>query len=205
MSNERTIGYIDGFNLYFGLKTNNWKRYYWLNLQALMQNLLKPEQDLIHIKYFTTRVSSPPSQVKRQGTYIEALETLKDFSIYYGHFQPNTKTCKKCGDIQDVPNEKMTDVNIAVEMLTDAFENKFDTALFISADSDLVGMIKSIIRLFPEKKIVVIFPPARYSVALNTVAKGSFTIGRKKLAKSVFPDSVTKADGFILNKPDRWK
>jgi uncharacterized LabA/DUF88 family protein len=112
-------------------------------------------------------------------------------------------TCKKCGDIQLVPSEKMTDVNIAVEMLTDAFENKFDTAILISADSDLVGMIKSISRLF-SKKIIVAFPPDRFSFQLKSVANGSFTIGRKTLAKSVFPDSVTKASGFVLTKPAKW-
>jgi hypothetical protein len=34
-------------------------------------------------------------------------------------------------------HEKMTDVNIAVELLTDAFQDSFDVALLISADGDL--------------------------------------------------------------------
>ena len=38
---ERVIVYIDGFNLYFGLKSKGWKRYYWLNLQKLAIKLLK--------------------------------------------------------------------------------------------------------------------------------------------------------------------
>jgi uncharacterized LabA/DUF88 family protein len=33
----------------------------------------------------------------------------------------------------------MTDVNIAVELMQDAFQNKFDTALLVTANSDLVG------------------------------------------------------------------
>jgi hypothetical protein len=78
---------------YFGLKAKGWQRYYWLNLQALAKNLLKANQILTHIKYFITRVSDPPSKVKRQTTFIEALETLSDFSIYYGHYQSNIKTC----------------------------------------------------------------------------------------------------------------
>ena len=204
MIQERTIAYIDGYNLYFGLKSKGWKRYYWLDLQKLAQNLLKPRQVLCCTNYFTARVSGPPNQVKRQATYIEALETLNDFNIFYGNFQSNTKTCKKCGDIQFVPSEKMTDVNIAVEMLTDAFENKYDTAILISADSDLVGMIKSISRLFPTKKIIVAFPPDRFSFQLKSVATGSFTIGRKTLANSVFPANVTKASGFVLTKPAKW-
>ena len=38
----RVIAYIDGFNLYFGLKSQGWQRYFWLNVQSLATNLLKP-------------------------------------------------------------------------------------------------------------------------------------------------------------------
>ena len=41
------ITYIDGFNLYFGLKSERWERYLWLNVQALAENLLKPDQSLV--------------------------------------------------------------------------------------------------------------------------------------------------------------
>lgn len=204
MKKDRVITYIDGFNLYFGLKDRNWKRYYWLNLQALSLNLLIPGQLLALTKYFTTRVSNSPSKVKRQGTYIEALETLDNFRIFYGHYMPNVRTCPRCLCIHSVPKEKSTDVNIAVEMLTDAFEDKYDIALLISADSDLVGAVKSILRL-TDKKVVVAFPPERFSSELSSVASASFTIGRRKLAQSMFPDKVTKTNGFILEKPERWQ
>ena len=202
---ERVIAYIDGFNLYFGLKSKGWKRYYWLNLQKLALNLLKANQNLGMTKYFTSRVSVPPSKVHRQGKFIEALETLNHFNIYYGHYLSNPKTCRKCGNVELVPSEKMTDVNIAVEMLTDAFEDKFDCAILITADSDLIGPVKSVLRLFPQKKIVVAFPPDRFSFALKEAASASFTIGRKKIADSVFPNEVKKKDGFILKKPERWQ
>jgi hypothetical protein len=32
---QRVIAYIDGFNLYYGLKDKGWRRYYWLNLNSL--------------------------------------------------------------------------------------------------------------------------------------------------------------------------
>ncbi len=49
---QRVFVYIDGFNLYFGLKSKGWKRYYWLNLARLAENLLKPSQNLAMIRYF---------------------------------------------------------------------------------------------------------------------------------------------------------
>ena len=202
---ERVIVYIDGFNLYFGLKEKKWKRYYWLNLQKLAKNLLKDDQKLIETKYFTSRVSFPPDKVKRQVTFIEALETLKKFKIFYGHYLPNDIECFKCGNIIPKPNEKMTDVNIAVEMLTDAFKDRFDRAILISADSDLSAPIRKMKQLFREKKVIVAFPPARFSFALKNIAHASFTIGRKKIADSVFPDEVQKPDGFVLRRPEKWK
>ena len=99
----------------------------------------------------------------------------------------------------------MTDVNIAVEMLADAFNNSFDTAILISADSDLIAPIKKVNQLLPGKKIVVAFPPARFSFALKKIVNSSFIIGRKNLAKSVFPEKVAKPDGFILKRPNRWR
>ncbi len=202
---ERVIVYIDGFNLYFGLKEKKWERYYWLNLQKLAKNLLKDDQKLIETKYFTSRISSPPDKVKRQGTFIEALETLENFRIFYGHYLTNYIECSKCGNIILKPNEKMTDVNIAVEMLTDAFKDRFDRAILISADSDLSAPIRKVKQLFREKKIVVAFPPARFSFELKSIAHASFTIGRKKIADSVFPNEVQKPDGFVLRRPEKWQ
>jgi len=187
------------------LKSKAWRRYYWLNLQALSENLLKPTQTLVRTKYFTTRVSSPPNKAKRQTTYIEALETLNDFTIYYGHYQSNMRTCSRCGDIQSVPNEKMTDVNIATEMLSDAFQDNFDEAILVSADSDLSAPIKKVKQLFPVKKIIVAFSPARFSYHLSKLAHAHFPIGRKKFAESLFLDEVVKQDGYVLKKPERWR
>jgi uncharacterized LabA/DUF88 family protein len=202
--NERVIAYIDGFNLYFGLKAARWKRFYWLNVQSLVRNLLKGEQDLVFTKYFTSRVSYPPDKERRQSTYIEALETLSDFQVHYGHYQANPQRCRECGTKTMVPSEKMTDVNIAVELLSDAYQDKFDVALLISADSDLTAPLLTIKSLFPEKRIIVAFPPQRHSAQLERIAHGSFQIGRASLAKSGFPDSVPKAGGFILKKPSEW-
>ena len=164
---ERIIAYVDGFNMYFGLKSSGWRRYYWLNIQELAHNLLLANQQLIFTKYFTTRVSDPPDKQRRQATFIEALETLSDFKIFYGHYQLNPRVCRRCGFPDNVPNEKMTDVNIAVELLTDAFQDQFDTALLVSADSDLTAPVAAVKRLFPTKRVVAAFPPNRSSKHLK--------------------------------------
>jgi hypothetical protein len=47
----RTIAYVDGFNLYFGVLRNSPHR--WINLQRLVEMHLMPHNQLIRIKYFT--------------------------------------------------------------------------------------------------------------------------------------------------------
>lgn len=96
----RVMAYFDGFNLYYGLKEKRWQRYYWLNIRLLAENLLKPDQKLVLTKYFTSRVSSTPDdplKSKRQGTYLEALETLVAFRIVYGHYLQKPFRCRRCG------------------------------------------------------------------------------------------------------------
>jgi len=202
---ERVYVYIDGFNLYFGLREKGWRRFFWLNVFKLAENLIKEGQELCTVKYFTSRVRKPPEKSKRQTLFLEALESTKKIQIFYGHYLINSIECRNCGNIFPKPNEKMTDVNIAVEMLTDAFEDRYDTALLISADSDLSGPIKKIKKLFPRKKVVIAFPPARFSFSLQKLAHASFTIGRKKLKESQFPDKIKKDDGYVLSRPAKWK
>jgi uncharacterized LabA/DUF88 family protein len=204
----RVIAYVDGFNLYFGLREAKFKRYYWLNIRSLAEKLLKFNQELTFTKYFTARITDDPDKEKRQTTYIEALETLRsfnDFEIYTGHYRKDPYQCPRCKCVYQVPHEKMTDVNIATEMLLDAFNNRFDKALLVSADSDLVPPVKAIREKYPDKGIVMAFPPRRYSADLQTVASASLYINRADLSQSRFPPKVTKADGFVLECPPQWR
>lgn len=204
---ERVIVYIDDFNLYYGMRSKGWRRYNWLNVQLLAQQLLRPGQCLVGTKYFTSWVSSTspdPEKNRRQNIYVEALGTLTNVDIYYGHYLEKTVECFSCGAKWLMPEEKMTDVNIAVEMMVDAFQDRWDTALLISGDSDLTAPIQNIRRFFPAKRVVVAFPPDRHSAQLQKVAHAYFTIGRRKLAVSQFPETVRKADGFELTRPVVW-
>ena len=113
--------------------------------------------------------------------------------------------CRNCGQGWHAFEEKMTDVNIATELLVDSFQKRFDTALLISADSDLIGPVSRIKEIFPHKRIIVFFPPSRSSANLKAAANVQLSLGHGLPAKSQFPDTVTKPDGFILKRPAQWK
>lgn len=205
---ERVIAYFDGFNLYYGLRSKGWRRYYWLNPQALALNLLHPGQQLVFTRYFTARISSPPQdpdKQKRQNTFLEAIGTLSETSISFGHYLPKTITCFQCGATWSANEEKMTDVNIAVAMLQDAFEDAFDAALVVSADSDLTAPVKAVRSRHPQKRVVIACPPDRQSKRLEAEANAYFRIGRKKIQDSQFPEKVVKPDGFVLERPPSWR
>jgi len=201
---QRVITYIDGFNLYFGLKAKFGRKYLWLDLERLSSSLLKPGQKLQVVKYFTSHIQGSPAKIARQDVFLEALETLPLIQQFFGQFLVNDHVCPACGNIEHIPSEKMTDVNIATHMLVDAYENSFDVAILISGDSDLSGPISEIRRLFPSKRIVVAFPPSRASFELKKVANAWLTIGRAKIDQSQFPDIVVKSDGYNLRKPINW-
>ena len=99
----------------------------------------------------------------------------------------------------------MTDVNIAVEMVTDCSRNCCDVVLLLSGDSDLVPPIRTIKKEYQPKKVIVGFPPQRKSKELGSVADASFIIGKQKFRNSVFPDPVVDSRGHALCCPTSWK
>ena len=200
---NRVSVYIDGFNLYFGMVEAGFNHCKWLNVEKLVKSYLTVNQELVAIKFFTSRISHNPQKQKRQTIYLEALETTS-VKIIYGLYKAKNIECENCGHNWFVSNEKMTDVNIATHLIIDAFKDKYDTAILISGDSDLVPPIKAVHENFPQKNISVFFPPNRHNNTVAGAAKGSQIIGRKKLVDSQFDNQVEKANGFILHKPIEW-
>lgn len=84
----RVTAYVDGFNLYFGLKAKHGRKYLWLDLQALAASLLQPGQHLEHVHYFTARVRNDADSERRQSDYLDALASNGSLvSIVDGRFQ----------------------------------------------------------------------------------------------------------------------
>ena len=205
---HRVMVYVDGFNLYYGLRSRGWRRYYWLDLWRLSMQLLRAGQTLGGVRYFTASVSAEPDDPDkplRQAAYLDALGTLPDLTIHRGYFLPKRLVCKQCGASWQSYEEKMTDVNIAAELLDDAQDGAFDTAIIISADGDLTSPVERVLKRYPGKRIVVAFPPGRHSVSLRNAATSTIAIGRAALRDSQFPDRVIRQNGYLLTRPPGWR
>jgi uncharacterized LabA/DUF88 family protein len=189
------------------LKDSGFKRHYWLDLAKLAANLLKPSQRLSATHYFTARIRDNHHNTadrKRQSDYLEAL-SLHQVGIQYGHYLEKPRSCRQCHASWTDYEEKMTDVNLAIQLISDAFDDAFDVALIVSGDSDLTTPIKSVRERFPAKRLIVAFPPRRHSAELKRVAHGYLTIGEDKLRASQLPETITKPDGHLLSCPATWK
>ena len=189
---QRVISYVDGFNFYFGIKSKGWRKYYWLDLAGMCRGLLKPGQTLGHCHYFTARIRTDgrSQDARRQAIWLDALATRADITCHFGHYLPKRRRCGACGATWISHEEKMTDVNIATQLLIDAFEGRFDTALVISGDSDLTTPIRRVRQ--------------RRSDQLRKADHGYVVIGADSLRQNVLPDEILTTDGFVLKRPAEW-
>jgi len=202
----RTIVYIDGFNFYYGCIKGS--PYRWLNLLHFAK-LVLPKNDVIKVKYFTAIVkptANDQSKAVRQQTYLRALATIPDIEVFLGSFQshPVRRPLADGGGsvvITDM-KEKGSDVNLATELLVDAFENAFDVAAVISNDSDLVAPIRAV-RTRTSKPVGIINPHPRPSAELRKCCSFYKEIRTWQLANALLPENLTDDHGEI-HKPFRW-
>ena len=201
----RVVAYIDGFNLYFGLKADHGRRYLWLDLQAMAESLLEPGQELRAVQYFTARVRDDPEAARRQSTYLDALASHSPkVRRIEGRFQGKSRNCRSCGATWLSYEEKETDVNIAIALIEDAVLDAYDTALLVSGDSDLRPAVAAVKRMRPETRIVAAFPPRRNSADLKNAVDAYTRIGRDKIRKAQLPPKIITSEGITLVRPPYW-
>lgn len=203
----RVIGYIDGFNLYYGLRDRGWTQFLWLDPRKLAESLLSPQDELRAVKYFTARVRGPDrSKRARQTTFLDAINATSDTEIILGKYYTKPKRCFQCGSTWDSYEEKMTDSAIASHLVADAFRDEYDSAFLIGGDTDIVPAIKMVRRWFPAKRIVVWFPPARRNQEVESHCHDAGTITGAHLAASQMPTQITlPSGGPPIIRPSTWR
>ncbi len=154
---KKAMVYVDGFNLYFGILQGS-PGLKWLNLQSFM-DFLRPDEEIVGVHYFTALVD-PQKHLSvsrdRQKRYLLALESCSRVKIVRGKYQMREVSCRaRCRERYEVPEEKKTDVGIAVHMISDAIDGLIDRIILISGDSDLEPAVEWIRKRHPAIKITV--------------------------------------------------
>lgn len=210
--------YVDGFNVYHALngpyyykprmprtdsnKCFRYRKYKWLNYRKLLESIIQSKDTIEAIHYFTTFAEWRPDSVARHKEYIKALRTEK-IEVTYGRFQRKQVKCHLCEQYYHTHVEKRTDVNIAVQLLVDAFEDRYDRALIISADSDLLQVIDAVHKFAPDKEVGIMFPINLSSIELRQQADFRYKMSEKLLKNSQFPNEI-KVGNTVIKKPVSW-
>lgn len=197
--------YVDGFNLYHGLKEQFGRRMLWLDLVALA-NSLRPRSTLVQVRYFTAPVLDQPAAASRQSRYQQALLAHNPglVEIVQGRYQKKPMKCRNCGAGWIHYEEKETDVNVATSLVSDAARRLSNSALIISADSDLTPAVRAAKTLDPQLYVAAAFPPKRFSAELKKLMPGSFHISPAKVRQSQLPATVIGTTGRSYSRPSKW-
>ena len=212
----RTIIYIDGFNFYYGSLKNTPNK--WVDLYSLCKKYLprSPLHTIIAIKYFTARVRSLPSEptpnsATRQDVYLRAIQRfIPCLSVIEGQYRnvrvkgsPTDSVLAQTHNIVEIrkPEEKGSDVNLAVHLLNDAWNDEFDAAVVVSDDSDLAEALR-IVKEEREKPVYYFVSSRRgASRKLKQYATEIRTIRQKAIAVSQLPSPIPQTN---ITKPTTW-
>ncbi|MEV0613171.1 NYN domain-containing protein [Nonomuraea sp. NPDC050404] len=204
---ERVGVYIDGFNLYYGLRELGGRRFLWLDLRTMATRVLRSHQRLEALNYFTAPMRNDPPAIARQEAYLAALES-SGVRVVLGRFQEQSVRCHACGYMRRTYAEKQSDVALGAAMVADVATGKVDTVLLVSADSDLCAAIHAIREIDLERKtktrVVTAFPPRRRSENLRLVSDAWFPLGDAVIRRSQLPDVIHAPDGAVYRRPPHW-
>lgn len=124
-----------------------------------------------------------------------------------GHFKKQPFECKRCGNVHMKPEEKEGDVNLAIHLIADGYENVYDTAYLLTADSDQAATAKLFkTRLAPKGlKLVSIAPPDRqHSREILSHAHGNRTVFKQTVEACLFDREISKDGKVMATRPDRY-
>lgn len=209
----RTYVYVDGFNLYYGaLKSSPYK---WLDIKALFKRILRPSNEIQAIKYYIARVSARPENPDaptRQDAYLRALSAhIPELSITYGGFVHKPVSMRlvaprwgrKYAQVWK-SEEKGSDVNLAVHLVNDAWQRRYDCAVICSNDGDLAEALR-IVRKELRKTVILAVPGDAEnrppSNQLRRWASYTLQIPSAALAASQLPNPIP---GTRIHKPAVW-
>jgi uncharacterized LabA/DUF88 family protein len=98
--------------------------------------------------------------------------------------------------------EKGSDVNLGISLVSDAYKNEFDVAIVVSNDSDLSGALR-IVKNELGKTVEILNPYPKTNKKLQKASSNIKYIFSKVLPKFQFTDELTDKIGKF-NKPKSW-
>jgi len=190
---------VDGFNLYHAIADLGLNHLKWVDLWKLMEHFQDPtHHEIVSVHYFSAYATWLPDAHKRHRAYVAALKAVGVTSVM-ARFKQKERHCARCKSRWIAHEEKESDVNIALRIISGAYQNRYDRAHIVTGDSDLVPAVKDLKSDFPQKQIRVILPPKRicHDLAHTAGKKSVNTILPLHLERSLLPQKVFDSNGRL--------
>lgn len=172
IAKERAIVFIDGNNLYNGLKTcygiNR------LDLEPFCKHIIQ-DRELVAIYYADANFirERGPDNYNRQQAYFSYIRKIKRLKFLKGYYNK----------ITNPPTEKLADVYLATSMVDLCHRDQFDIAYLVTGDSDYTPAVDIVTR--EGKRIINVYfdTPKRNSYSLRSHCQGFFKNITRDLAE----------------------
>lgn len=210
---RKVYAYVDGFNLYHRLLEGHQKRK-WLNLQALIQSRF-PNDEVAKIRFFTAPVDDwhkNSDKRKRQDVYWRVLRDT-GVEIELGRIEKRERQCKAaaCGKYLSFshPTEKMSDVSMALRIVTDAIDHSPGVVCIVTADTDVLPALHMLNARNLRSQRFVLLPGGdkdQYYSRLENfggIARIDQILG-EQVEYFQFPDPYVTKTGLKITKPASW-
>lgn len=217
----RTVVYVDGYNLYYGLLRKS--KFKWLDLFALFRDyVLDDSAALLEVRYYTApvlgRMCDDPDSPQRQRRYLQALRKMypQQVAVIEGKilattpFQRLVRPIPQAPDLERVQvydfNEKKTDVNLAADLIAGAWTGAYEQAVICSNDTDLEAALATVRKFHPLLRLGLVAPipgddHRHISNDLQRHAHWSKALSVAHLAKAQLPERIP---GSSIRKPTGW-
>lgn len=199
----RSAFLIDGFNLYHAIDDcPHFHGFKWLNPMKLAR-VYAPQETIIAVFFFT---ALPPWDEHKRARHQRLLEIYEELGVIVrrGLFKPTSATCRLCGKTYSTYDEKLTDINICLEILRMGSDDLADRIYLVTGDNDQAASVRRFRELYPQKEVIVVIPPFRKAAELQQVANADRGMTMVQLQKSVLDDPFKFKSGKVYVKPDKW-
>ena len=214
----RTTAFVDGLNLYHGIRDEKLLKFRWLDVEGMVESLaadagarLGSPLEVIRVVYCTSLVRDRQA-ARRQDIYLQALEQhCAHIEILRGSYEEKSRQCTDCGASVGFQKEKQTDVNLAVEMVKDAAKpvgQRAEVQILVTGDTDLLPAVRAV-RSYGVA-VVMVSPPARGRTreSFTAIASGYLRVNRRHLRHHPLPDPVLRptssGEEYPLRPPKGW-
>lgn len=187
---RKVICFVDGFNFYHAIARLRCPRLKAVNIWSLATALLRDGERLEGVEYFSAYATWLPSAYRRHQMYVRALRRV-GVSVNLAHFKEKNIRCNKCRNTWKSREEKESDVRLALAVVEGAIDDRYDRAIIVSADSDLVPAVKSVKARDARKEVLIATPPHRLGTARDLIeaADGSAVeVSQNRIAQHLFPE-----------------